>query len=337
MSLADLLAVVLGFSLSAYAVFAGADFGAGILDLLAGHRDADRAAISATIGPVWEANHVWLIFSITILFSAFPLAFSAVGTALLAPLTIALLAIVVRGAALGVHASSEEHTPADALLGRLFGVGSLIAPIAFGMVAGGIAASSAARDAPAPGAAGVPAIPWTGLFALVVGLLAAALCAELAAGFMTLRLARSGQRELAERFRRRGLQAGTGVLVLSATGLAVAAWRTPALSHRLTGAALPLVVVGFVAAVVSLLAFARRRYAPARLSTMCTGGALVWGWLVAQSPNLVGPRLTIHSAAAPSPALTAVAIAGGIVLACVLPALFVLFVLFARQSPEVTP
>ena len=116
MSLAALLALVLGASLTAYAVLAGADFGAGILDLLSdaspvpdasGQDPSDREAISASIGPVWEANHVWLIFSITILFSAFPRAFSAVGTGLLAPFTVALLAIVVRGAALGLRGSAE--------------------------------------------------------------------------------------------------------------------------------------------------------------------------------------------------------------------------------------
>jgi cytochrome bd ubiquinol oxidase subunit II len=88
-SLPALIAILLGVSLTAYALFAGADFGAGVLDLLAGSRDTERKAIAVTIGPVWEANHVWLIFSITILFSAFPAAFSALGTALLAPLTIA--------------------------------------------------------------------------------------------------------------------------------------------------------------------------------------------------------------------------------------------------------
>ena len=122
MSLPALIAILLGLSLTAYALFAGADFGAGILDLLAGSRDAERRAIAATIGPVWEANHVWLIFSITLLFSAFPAAFSALGTALLAPLTIALLAIVLRSVALGLRASPGTTVRVHAMLSRLFGV-----------------------------------------------------------------------------------------------------------------------------------------------------------------------------------------------------------------------
>src|ERR1700751_2494425 len=138
MSLPAVIALALGLSLTAYAVLAGADFGAGALDLLAGKRSSDHEAIAAGIGPVWEANHVWLIFSITILFSAFPPAISALGTALLAPFTIALLAIVLRGAALGLRSSQDQGTPAYARLGLLFGAASLIAPFAFGMVAGGL-------------------------------------------------------------------------------------------------------------------------------------------------------------------------------------------------------
>src|SRR6201989_2165255 len=153
MSLPALIALILGLSLTAYALFAGADFGAGILDLLARHRDAERRAIAATIGPVWEANHVWLIFSITILFSAFPAAFSALGTALLAPFTVALLAIVLRSAALGLRSNPGAQARSQLVLGRLFGWASIVAPFAFGTVAGGLAVASVhivpiGRDAP---------------------------------------------------------------------------------------------------------------------------------------------------------------------------------------------
>jgi cytochrome bd ubiquinol oxidase subunit II len=138
-SLAGLLALILGMSLTAYALFAGGDFGAGILDLLAGTHAPERAAIEIAIGPLWEANHVWLIFAITVLFSVFPAAFSALGTALLAPLTVALVAIVLRGAALGLRASLEAGTRGHMLLSRLFGAASAVAAFAFGLVAGGVA------------------------------------------------------------------------------------------------------------------------------------------------------------------------------------------------------
>ncbi|MGN6170188.1 MAG: cytochrome d ubiquinol oxidase subunit II, partial [Solirubrobacteraceae bacterium] len=173
MGLQDLLAACLGLSLTAYALFAGADFGAGILDFFARGRESDRAAVAAAIGPGGEANPVWLIFSITILFSAFPRAFSALGTALLAPFTVALLAIVIRGATLGLRSGPGAGAPAHARLSRLFGAASLAAPMAFGLVAGGLAEASASSAA-TPGR--VPAIPWTGPFALILGALAAALC-----------------------------------------------------------------------------------------------------------------------------------------------------------------
>src|SRR5246127_6010909 len=121
MSLPALIAIGLGFALTAYAILGGADFGAGILDLTSGHSPEQRTALARTIGPLWEANHVWLIFSITILFSAFPAAFAALGTVLLAPFTLALMAIVVRGVAFGLRANAGGQALSDRLLGGAFG------------------------------------------------------------------------------------------------------------------------------------------------------------------------------------------------------------------------
>jgi cytochrome bd ubiquinol oxidase subunit II len=332
MSLAALIALILGVSLTAYAVFAGADFGAGILDLLAGDRGEDRQAIAATIGPLWEANHVWLIFSITILFSAFPAAFSALGTSLLAPFTIALLAIVLRSSALGLRFSPGARERSQIALGRLFGTASLIAPLAFGVVAGGVAK---AVDAAPPTGRSVPTIPWTSPFALMIGALAVALCAELAASFVALRLSRFGRDRDAERFRRRALQSAGSALALMVLALITAAATAPALWHRLIGVALPVVITGIAAAGASLLALASRRYPIARGATALSAAALLWGWFVAQAPRLIGTRLTLHTAAASHAALAAIAIAAGIVLLLVLPSMYLLFAVFARPVPEV--
>jgi cytochrome d ubiquinol oxidase subunit II len=117
--------------------------------------------------------------------------------------------------------------------------------------------------------------------------------------------------------------------------LLAAAWKAPALWHNLSTTALPLLVIGLLATVVSLFALARRRYLVARGATALAAGATVWGWLIAQSPRLIGTHLTIHTAAATTPALTALGIAGAAVLVAVLPAFYLLYVLFARQSPEV--
>ena len=332
MSLPAVIAIGLGFALTAYAILGGADFGAGILDLTSGHSLEQRTALAGTIGPLWEANHVWLIFSITILFSAFPTGFAALGTVLLAPFTLAVMAIVVRGAAFSLRADAPGRQARSArLLGRAFGVGSVAAPLLFGASAAALAEVSSS----AHGAATVSSIPWTGLFAGIVGLLAVALCAHLAATFVANRLERVSQ-AAADRFRRRGLQTGASVLALSLLALLAAAWKAPALWHRLSTAALPLLVIGVLATVLSLYALASRRYLLARVATMLTAGALVWGWLIAQSPRLIGARLTIHTAAATHTALTALAIAGAAVLVTVLPAFFLLYVLFAHPSPEMT-
>jgi cytochrome d ubiquinol oxidase subunit II len=333
MSLSALIALVLGLAMTAYALLAGADFGAGALDLLAGRRSSDREAIAATIGPLWEANHVWLIFSITILFSAFPAAFSALGTALLAPLTVALLAIVLRSVTLGLRSSAGGRSPSQILLGRLFGSASVVAAFAFGTVGGGLALASV-RRAPIGGA--TPAIPWTDPFALLVGALAVALCAQLAAGLVSLNLARSGEDLITERFRRRALGSAMCVLLLSVAALATAAARAPALWHRLTGAGQPALITGLVATLLSLLALAGRWYGAARVVTMVSGAAILWGWFAAQTPRLIGTHLTIHTAAAPHPALFAIAIAIAIVLLLVLPASYLLFALFGRPVLEVT-
>jgi cytochrome bd ubiquinol oxidase subunit II len=332
MSLPALIALALGLSLTAYALLAGADFGAGALDLLAGERSSDREAIAATIGPLWEANHVWLIFSITILFSAFPTAFSALGTALLAPFTIALLAIVLRSAALGLRSNPGAQARSQVMLGRLFGLASVVAPFAFGTAAGGLAIASV-HGVPIGHAA--PAIPWTSLFALLVGALAVALCIQLASTFVCLNLSRSGEELIIARFRRRALCSGVCVLTLSVAALASSAATAPALWHRLIGAGLPALIAGLLAMALSLLALARRWYGAARVLTMLSGAAVLWGWFVAQAPRLIGPRLTIHTAAATHPALIAIAISIAIVLLLVLPATYLLFALFGRPVLEV--
>jgi cytochrome bd ubiquinol oxidase subunit II len=333
MSLPALIAIILGFSLSAYAIFAGADFGAGILDLsTGGKRAAERRAIAHAVGPLWEANHVWLIFSITILFSAFPTGFAALGTVSLIPLTLAVMAIVVRGVAFGLHPDPAGQVRSDRLLGRAFGAASVAAPFLFGATAAAVAqVSTPARLTATP-----LSIPWTGLFAAVVGLLAVTLCAHLAASFIANQLQHAGDPALAERLRRRALQSGASVLALGALSLLVAAWKAPALWHRLSTTALPLLAIGLLAILTSLYGFARRRYLLARAATMLTAAAILWGWLIAQSPRLVGTRLSIHSAAASPAALTGFAIAFGVVLVAVIPAFFLLYALSRRPVPEVT-
>jgi cytochrome d ubiquinol oxidase subunit II len=333
MSLTTVMAIALGLSLTAYAIFAGADFGAGVLDLTSGPRREQRRALARTIGPLWEANHVWLIFSITILFSTFPPAFAALGTVMLAPVTLAVMAIVVRGAAFGLRGDAAGDAAGDRLLGFAFGAASVAAPFLFGASAAALAeVSTSARVRATP-----TSVPWTGVFAVTVGVLAVALCAHLAASFTTNRLARTGHSLIAEDFRRRALRTGAAVVVLGGLALLAAAWKAPALWHRLSTEAWPLLATAAVAMAGSLYGIARRHYLLARSCTMLVAAAVLWGWFLAQSPRLVGAQLTTHTAAATPAALTAIAIAGGVVLLAVIPAFYLLYVLFGRPSSEVTP
>jgi cytochrome bd-type quinol oxidase subunit 2 len=162
------------------------------------------------------------------------------------------------------------------------------------------------------------------------------LCVQLAASFMTIRLARSGQTRLAERFRRRGIHSAVALLVISLGALGVASWTTPTLAHRRTTTALGFVVAGVAAMISSIAAFSVRRYVMARAASLAAGAALVWGWFVSQSPHLVGAHLTIRTAAAQGSALTAIAISIAVVLSAVIPAFLLLFALFAHAVPEVS-
>jgi cytochrome d ubiquinol oxidase subunit II len=180
-----------------------------------------------------------------------------------------------------------------------------------------------------------PSIPWTGAFAIAVGLLAVGLCVQLAATSLAAGLQRRRRFEAADRFRLRGLQSGLGVLVISIAALAIAASSTPVLADRLTSTALPVVAVGSAAMILSPVALARRRYRAGRAAALVSAAALVWGWFLAQSPRLIGPRLTIHSSAATHAALVAVAIGIGLVLMAVLPAFALLLGMSERIAPEV--
>jgi cytochrome d ubiquinol oxidase subunit II len=243
------------------------------------------------------------------------------------------MAIGLRSVALGLRSSPGKTHRSEAFLSRLFGVASLLAAAAFGMVAGGLAeVSSSARFT----GSSTPHIPWTGPFALVTGALAVALCVQLASTFVAIRMVRSGEPRRAHPFRVRGLQSGGCVALLGLAAPAVAAATAPHVWHGLIGVALPVVLIGVAASALSLLALRRGRYVIARGACVLTGASLLWGWFATQAPRLIGARVTIHNAAATHAALDAIAIAAGIVLLLVLPAMYLLFAVFARPELEVT-
>jgi cytochrome d ubiquinol oxidase subunit II len=327
LNVAVALIAVIWTGLTLYAVLGGADFGGGILHLAArgGGAERQRHAIATAMGPVWEANHVWLIFAITGLFSAFPRAFSAIGTVVFLPATLALVAIVVRGAAFAFAGPAAGERKAVLLFERLFGAASVAAPFMFGAIAGGLA-----RDG-----GGHQFGFWVGPFQLAVGALAVALCAALAATFLCVEAARAGERRLAAAFRTRGLWAIAAAVTFALVALALAPIEAARLFHGLSHRAFPEVLFALAALAGAHTALRRRRYRLARGAVAFAVATVMWGWALAQYPHIVGAGATVANTAATRPELTAVAVALAAGLVLLIPSLWILYVAFHRQPTEV--
>jgi cytochrome d ubiquinol oxidase subunit II len=281
-TLAEVVLGVMFVGLIAYGLFGGADFGAGVWDLLAGgtRRGArQRDLIEHSIAPVWEANHVWLIFVLVVLWTAFPSAFAAVVTTLYIPLTLAAFGMIARGAAFAFR-KSISTLGMRRFLGASFALSSLVTPYFLGAVVGGVASGRV----PAGIAAGDVITSWTNPTSVLGGVLAVLVCAYLAAVFLCADAHREGAEDLADQFRARAL--GTAALtgLIGIAGLFVLRADAPLLFEGLTGRALPVVVLSVVAGVAAFVLLATRRYVPARLASALAVTAILVGWAVAQYP-----------------------------------------------------
>jgi cytochrome bd ubiquinol oxidase subunit II len=297
MSAIDGLGVVIFVGLAAYAVLGGADFGAGLWDL---SRDrAQRDLVARAMAPVWEANHVWLIFVVITLFTGFPGAFGVLSRALVGPVSIALLGIVLRGAAFVFRQygapdpsiGASRPVRGTALWGRVFAISSLLTPFAFGAAAGALAGGGLRPD----GSAGLWR-PYLAPLPLLAGLLAVTCCAYLAAVYLSRDAERIGSPALVSRFRRRAL--GTGVL---AGGLALAALPLlpPALGGELRGVGLPAVLVSATGGVLGLVLLWRRRHALARVAAASAPAGLLAGWALGMYPWVLPGHVLLADSAAP--------------------------------------
>ena len=336
MSLVDLAAAAGVVALVAYAVLGGADFGGGVFDLLARgpRRQEQRAAIARAMGPVWEANHVWLIFVVVVLFSAFPSAWAAYATALAGPLRLALLGIVLRGVAFVFRAYVPHHGPqhgrAEERWGAVFGGASIVTPFVLGASVGAI--SSGRLRVAADGAVGLEGSPWLSPIALAMGAAAASLCAWLAAVFLTVET----EGDLREDFVRRAKFAGALVLVGALVTLPFVRVEAPHLWQGLTGRAWPIVVAGTLAGGGAFAALSAGRHRLARLLAIAQVAMVVVGWAVAQHPYLIYPDVTLARAAAPDSTLTFVLGSLPFGLALVLPSFWLLFRVFKGDAARLT-
>jgi cytochrome bd-type quinol oxidase subunit 2 len=329
MTLAEVVLSVMFVGLIAYGLFGGADFGAGIWDLLAGgtRRGArQRDLIEHSIAPVWEANHVWLIFVLVVLWTAFSGAFAAVVSTLYIPLTLAAFGMIARGAAFAFR-KSVTTLGMRRFLGAGFALSSLVTPFFLGAVVGGVASGRVP-----PGiAAGDVVTSWVNPTSVLGGVLAVLVCAYLAAVFLCGDARREGAEDLAEQFRARALATAVVTGLTGVAGLFVLRADAPLLFDGLTGRAAPVVVLSVVAGLAALWLLLARHYAPARLASALAVTAILAGWAFAQYPYVLVPEVTIEEAATGRATLVAmlVALLGGALL--LVPALVYLYVLFQRS------
>jgi cytochrome d ubiquinol oxidase subunit II len=329
MSLEVLVAAALFVGVIAYAVLGGADFGSGFYDLTAGgsRRGAElRTLVDHSIGPVWEANHVWLIYVLVVWWTGFPSSFAPAMSTLILPLLLALLGIVLRGAAFAFRKYADTLNQAR-LFGVIFALSSVITPFFLGAVAGGIASGRV----PAVGQGDVWS-SWLNPTSLFGGVIAVGTCAFLAGCFLTADAARGHSDALAESLRRRTVAVGvaTGAVVFAA--LVPLQHDAPTLSDGLEGRAAPLVVISAVAGLATLVLLGRRRYAVARLTAVVAVAAVVSGWGMGQYPWLLVDQLSLTEAAGARATLEGLLVAVGLAGVLVGPSLF--YLLRLTQSEE---
>jgi cytochrome d ubiquinol oxidase subunit II len=328
-SLALVVAAALFVGVLAYALFGGADFGSGFYDLTAGGtaRGAElRTLVDHSIGPVWEANHVWLIYILVTWWTAFPETFAAAMSTLILPMLFALLGIVLRGASFAFRKYAATLGQAR-LFGTIFAISSVITPFFLGAVAGGIASGRV----PATGR-GDLWTSWLNATSVFGGIIAIGTCAFLAGTFLCADARRSGQHNLAEQLRRRTLAVGafTGIVVF--TALVPIERDAPTLAEGLEHQAAPLIVISALAGIATLALTSIRRFAIARVTALVAVAAVVTGWGVGQYPWLLVDEVTITDAAGAPATLQALLVAVGMAAVLVLPALGYLYKLTQSES-----
>lgn len=328
MTLPEFVLSVMWVGVTLYAVFAGADFGAGMWDLLAGGARAgasQRRLIEHSIGPVWEANHVWLIFVLVVLWTGFPVAFAAIMSSLYVPLTAAAVGIILRGAGFAFR-KSVEGLQLRRAFGITFAASSVVTPFFLGAVAGAIASGRVSTDA----AVIDPFASWINPTSILGGTLAVITCAYLAAVFLAADASRHDQADLATRYRHLGITAAVAAGSVALAGVFILRRDAPDLFDGLIGRGLPLIGASAVGGIASVALLARCRYARARIAAVVAVTAVVWGWAAGQYPDLLVGELSIADAAGSPVTLKAMLASlalGGILIA---PSLIALLVMHAR-------
>jgi cytochrome d ubiquinol oxidase subunit II len=313
---------------TAYAVFGGADFGAGFWDLVAGGSERGarpRALVDRAIGPVWEANHVWLIYCLVVLWTGFPEAFASIGLTLYVPLTLAALGIVLRGAGFAfrkvVSTTNERRT-----YGAAFALSSVLVPYCMGAIAGAIASGRV----PDGGRAGDAWESWVNPTSILGGVLAVSTVAYLAAVYLVFDAQRVSDPTMVEYFRRRAIGAAGFTGVVAFVGILVLRADAEYLFDGLTSRALPLVVASAASGLGAMVLLVRDNHRGARVLAVGAVATIVLAWGVAQWDYVLPETLTVEEGASPDGTLLALLVATGLAVVIVFPALALLYVLDQR-------
>jgi cytochrome bd ubiquinol oxidase subunit II len=326
-----LVALLLFGGVLMYGVFGGADFGAGFWDLTAGGAERGRRPrhlIDESIGPVWEANHTWLIFCLVLMWTGFPSAFAAIMTTLYLPLGLAALGIVLRGSGFAFRKVSMR-TAEQRVNGAAFAASSVVTPFCFGTVAGAVASGRV------PAGGNGPALSsWLNPTSILGGILAVTVCAYLAAVFLTEDARLRREPDLERWARRRALGAAGVAGVVSVVGLFVLRSDAHRLYLHLFRAGLAFVIISVLAGLAALVALQRGQPRVVRALGIVAVGSVLLGWGAAQYPYLLGDHVSIASAAAPHATLVALAVVAVAAVVLVVPSIGLLFVLQQRGRLE---
>jgi cytochrome d ubiquinol oxidase subunit II len=327
MGLEDFIALVTLASLVLYALMGGADFGGGTLDLLAwgSHADRQRNAISEALAPIWEANHVWLILVIVLLFTAWPRAFAAMMTALHIPLTAMLLGIVLRGSTFVFRRYDSGKDKVQRRWSRVFGISSAFTPLMQGMTLGAL--TTGAIRVETGGVSSGFLAGWLTPFAVSCGVFALVLFTFLAAVYLTVDTAQDP--ELQDAFRFRAWIAQLALVPVAGMVFLTSREGAPEMYEGLTHWWAPVLLAGTGILVGTVLfALWARRFSWARVAAIGQVTVILLGWCLAQYPHLVYPDLTIYNTAAPEATLRLLVIALGAGAVILLPSLYYLFHVF---------
>ena len=331
MTLAGVVVSVIWVGVIVYAIFGGADFGSGFWDLIAGGDSSGarvRRRIERSIGPVWEANHVWLIFVLVFLWTAFPGPFAAIATTLYVPLFLAAAGIVFRGGAFVFRKSSTTLGEAR-FFGVLFASSSVVTPFFLGAAVGGVASGRV----PTAGN-GDPLTSWVNPTSVLGGVLAVATCAWSSAVLLAADSQRAGESGLADYFRRRALITGAVLGAIAIVGVAAIETDSGTLASGLHGRGVVLVLLSAVGGLAAMWLLWHQRLAAARIPALGAVVAVVLGWGVGQYPWILVDEVTIAEGAAPDATLIAVLVAFGGAVVLVVPALVWMLVLTGEGRLE---